>query len=164
MEEKIVKEFYIPKEEYLEFSVETSKPLEVYKQHYSILFNLLQIKRSKHYVKDLRFDATDNSFYIKIDVDDVFDESSFFKTSFLIETIMQGSIPKEEKNILKIKLRAKLICEVKIADENKILFSIKKFFAGIYFNLFYEKILEERIKRLEEVIEKLKNEIIRVAT
>ncbi|MEM5820073.1 MAG: hypothetical protein QW678_00260 [Candidatus Aenigmatarchaeota archaeon] len=162
MEEKIIKEIIIPKEEYLEFNIETSNPLNAYKRHYEIFARMLEIKRSRHYIRDLRFDATDNSFFIRIDISDIFDDSKFFRTYYLIETILSGNIPKEGKSNLNIKLRGKIIYELTISDENKLLFFIKKLFAHLHFQLFYKKVFEDRIKRIEEVLEKAKNEFIRI--
>lgn len=164
MEEKIVKEIIIPKEEYLEFNVETNKPLNVYKQNYKIFANLLNIKRKAHKIRDLRFDATDNSFFIRIDVVDTFDETKFFKTSYIIENIFSGVMTKDEKKPINIKLRARLILEATISDENKIIFLLKKLAFRLYYILFYEKVFEDRRKRLEETLEKLKNEFIRILT
>ncbi|MEM1634279.1 MAG: hypothetical protein QW714_00950 [Nanopusillaceae archaeon] len=162
MEQKFLREVIIPKEEYFSFDIETSKPLEAYKKHYNIFAKMLQIKRSRHYVRDLRFDATDNSFFIRIDISDVFDSSQFFVTSYIIETILSGVIPKQnEKTKLNIKLRAILRCEITIEGEG-FWFKLKRFLTQLYFKLFYEKVFEDRIKRLEEVLEKAKSEFIRI--
>ncbi|MFH7903705.1 MAG: hypothetical protein QW409_02010 [Candidatus Aenigmatarchaeota archaeon] len=162
MAEKILREVIIPKEEYLEFNVETSKPLDAYKKHYDIFARMLQVKRSRHYVRDLRFDATDNSFFIRIDISDTFDSSQFFTTSYTIETILSGVIPKNnEKTKLNIKLRAILRCEITIEGEG-FWFNIRKFLTELYFKLFYEKVFEDRVRRLEEVLDKAKSEFIRI--
>lgn len=162
MIEEIVEEIFIPKEEYIEFNIETSKPLDAYKRHYSIFANLLHIKRSRQNIRDLRYDATDNSFFIRIDIEDVFDEAAFFRTSYLIETILSGTLQTEKKSTLNIKLRGKLTFRLSIREENKFIFFIKKFLVFIYFRIFYKKMLEDRKRKVEEILEKAKSELIRI--
>ena len=161
-QETLIKEVLIPKEEYLSFDVLTSKPLDAYKKFYDIFAKMFQVKRSRVYVRDLRYDATDNSFFIRIEISDKIDETEFLTTRFTIEGILSGVIPKEgEKTNLNIKLRIRLTCEIKVKGEG-FWFNVNRFMTYVYYKLFYEKVFEDRVKRMEEALEKAKSEFIRI--
>lgn len=161
-QEMIIKEVTIPKEEYLSFDVSTSKPLDAYKIFYDVFAKMFQVKRSRIYVRDLRYDATDNSFFIRIEISDKIDETEFLTTRFTIEGILSGAIPKEgEKTNLNIKLRIRLTCEIKVKGEG-FWYDLNKFMTYVYYKLFYEKVFEDRVKRMEEALEKAESEFIRI--
>jgi len=150
---KISFNYYYPENEYRVLIIESSKPLLAYTRLYFILRDILEIKRSAFFDRDIRFDNTDNSFFIRCEATKRF--GNYLPTLFL-EFIISGKVPKEGKEKVEIKYRAKLSLEI---EEKGILREILLLF---YFNFWLKKRLEEYKEITKKVVEEVKEQLIKL--
>ncbi|MEM0481152.1 MAG: hypothetical protein QXQ14_03170 [Candidatus Aenigmatarchaeota archaeon] len=148
---KISLVYFHPPNEYETLTVETSKPLNAYTKLYNVLRDVLEIKRSMFFDRDIRFDATDNSFFIRCEANKWFGIFNIF-----LEFIINGSIPKEGKTKVTIKYRARLACEI---EEKGVL---KELLLLFYYNFFIKKQFEENKKIVKKVVEEIKQKLISI--
>jgi hypothetical protein len=145
--------YYYPETEYKILVIESSKPLLAYSGLYSILRDILEIKRSAFFDRDIRFDATDNSFFIRCEATKRF--GNYLPILFL-EFIISGKVPKEGKEKVEVKYRAKLSLEI---EEKGILKEILLYF---FFNFWLKKRLEEYKEITKKVVEEIKERLVKL--
>jgi hypothetical protein len=150
---KISFAYYYPEAEYGIISVESKNPLNAYTKLYEILRDILEIKRSMFVDRDIRFDTTDNSFFIRCEATKKF--GGYLPTLFL-EFIISGSLPKNEKGKVEIKYRAKLSFEI---EERGVL---REIFLYVYYNFWLKKRIEEYKKITKNIVEEIKKKLIEV--
>lgn len=142
--------YFYPSTEYETLEIESEKPLNAYTKLYNILRDVIEIKRSMFFDRDIRFDATDNSFFIRCEARKVFGVFSIF-----LEFIISGSIPKEGKSKVNIKYRIKLSYE----EEKS---GIEEFLLFLYFHIFIKRQFEENKKLVKKIADEIKQKLISV--
>lgn len=135
-------------------------PLKAYREAYSIAADVLDIKRSGFWEKEFRFDATDGSFFARIEMEQRKAElDPYAKRKFIIT--MKGTQPLKEgeKGEITIIINALLIIDFpeRKGIANTPLF---KFLFNLWKEKFYNKRIEEYLKECYELANEIKNRFI----